>query len=48
MGRRFERILPIQRHGVPGLLAQGFRLLLGSQFFLKSGQTLTNGAKLYL
>jgi hypothetical protein len=25
---------------VPGLLAQRFRLLLGPQFFLKSGQTL--------
>lgn len=32
--------LPIKGHGVPGLLAQGFRLMLGPQFFLKSGQAL--------
>jgi hypothetical protein len=32
--------LPIQGHGVPGLLTQRFWLMLGPQFFLKSGQTL--------
>jgi hypothetical protein len=40
LGGGWGNPLPIQGHDVTGLLTQRLRLMLGAQFFLKSGQTL--------